>query len=108
MDFTVIPPKKATLKRYGLKLEEWQALLIRQGGVCAICQKVPPNQRLCTDHEHAKGWKKMPPERRKLYVRGLLCAYCNLRLLRKGWTLIKLERAVEYVKRYEQRNTEKK
>jgi hypothetical protein len=99
----VIPPSKATLKRYGLTLEEWQTILDRQGGVCYICQKIPPNQRLCTDHYHVKKWKKMPPDQRKLYVRGLLCAYCNLRLLRKGWTLAKLERAVEYTKQFEQR-----
>lgn len=99
----IIPPKKATLKRYGLTLEEWNTMLERQGGVCAICKKEPPNGRLCTDHDHVKKWKKMPPEKRKLYVRGLLCAYCNLRLLRKGWTLEKLERAVDYVKQYEAR-----
>lgn len=96
-------PKKATLKRYGLSLEEWKAMLDDQGGVCFVCEKEPPNGRLCTDHDHVKKWKKMPPDQRKLYVRGLLCSYCNLRLLRKGWTLKKLERAVEYVKRYEQR-----
>jgi len=102
----VTPPKKATLRRYGLSIEEWLHILERQGGVCAICLKVPPNGRLCTDHHHAPKWKKMPPAKRKLYVRGLLCAYCNLRLLRKGWTLAKLERAVEYVRQYESRNTE--
>lgn len=99
----VIPPSKATLKRYGLTLEEWLAILERQGGVCAVCKKIPPNQRLCTDHLHVPKWKKLPPEKRKLYVRGLLCAYCNLRLLRKGWTLEKLENAVDYVKLFEQR-----
>jgi hypothetical protein len=97
----VTPPKKATLKRYGLSLEEWKAMLEEQGGVCAVCQKVPPNGRLCTDHHHAPKWKKMPPEQRKRYVRGLLCAYCNLRLLRKGWTLDKLKRAVVYIEKYE-------
>jgi hypothetical protein len=103
----VTPPKPATLKRYGLNLEEWRGMLSRQGGVCAICRKVPPNCRLCTDHFHVKGWKKMPPSKRKLYVRGLLCAYCNLRLLRKGWTLVKLQNAVEYVRQYESRNPDK-
>ena len=99
----IITPKKATLKRYGLSEPEWLEMLERQGGVCAICQKEPPNKRLCTDHHHVPKWKKMPPQQRKLYVRGLLCAYCNLRLLRKGWTLAKLERAVIYMKEYEQR-----
>jgi hypothetical protein len=99
----VTPPKAATLKKYGLSREEWLAILERQGGVCAICEKVPPNGRLCTDHQHIPKWKKLPPAQRKVHVRGLLCAYCNLRLMRKGWTLKKLERGVEYMKQYEQR-----
>lgn len=96
-------PSKQTVKKYGLTLPEWRDILARQGGVCYICEKVPPSGILCVDHFHAKGWKKMPPEERKRYVRGLLCAYCNLRLLRKGWTLEKLKRAVLYVAAFEQR-----
>ena len=30
------------------------------------------------DHEHVDGWEEMPPEKRKLYVRGLLCNGCNI------------------------------
>lgn len=103
----VKPPSKATLRKYGLNSEEWIAILNSQGGVCYICEKVPPNEKLCTDHEHVKNWKKLPPEKRKLYVRGLLCAYCNLRLMRKGWTLKKLNRAVNYIEQYEKRLQEK-
>jgi len=99
----IIQPKKATLKRYGLTVEEWKVMLDQQGGVCFICEKEPPNQRLCVDHHHVPKWRKMPPEKRKLYVRGLLCAYCNLRLLRKGWTLKKLQRGVLYMEQYENR-----
>ena len=94
-------PSKATLRKYGLTEGEWRAILDRQGGTCFICQKEPPKGVLCIDHFHAPKWKKLPPEKRKLYVRGLLCSYCNLRLLRKGWTLAKLRRAVLYVERFE-------
>ena len=94
-------PSKATLRKYGLTLEDWQRRLNDQGGVCFICEKEPPSGILCVDHFHVKGWKKMAPEKRKQYVRGLLCSYCNLRLLRKGWTLAKLKRAVLYVEKFE-------
>jgi len=96
-------PSKPTLKRYGLSLEEWKIMLGKQEGVCYVCRKEPPSQTLCIDHFHVPKWKKMPPEKRKLYVRGLLCAYCNLRLLRKGWTLEKLQRAVTYVQAFEEK-----
>ena len=54
--------------RYGLSREDYDALLARQGGVCAICAK-PSEKTLCVDHCHATG-----------KVRGLLCRQCNVGL----------------------------
>ena len=51
---------------YGLSIDDYNALLARQGGACAICRK-QPEQRLCVDHCHVT--KK---------VRRLLCRRCNL------------------------------
>jgi hypothetical protein len=39
----------------------------------------------------------MLPSEKKLYVRGLLCGYCNLRLLPKGMTAEKAERIHNYL-----------
>jgi hypothetical protein len=89
-----------TLKKYGLSAAEWDAMYQEQGGVCAICLKAPGTGRLCVDHCHVKGWKKMPPERRKLYVRQLLCWTCNLMLVGRGVTLAKLRAAVAYLERH--------
>jgi len=47
---------------------EYDAMLERQGGVCAIC-KGKSSGRLVVDHDHATG-----------NVRGLLCGSCNLAL----------------------------
>jgi hypothetical protein len=93
-------PSEATLKKYGITREEWQLMYDAQGGACAICAKAPPSGRLNIDHEHAKGWKKMAPEQRKQYVRGLLCWTCNLYILGRGVTLARLENAVRYLKRF--------
>src|SRR5690606_29139249 len=55
-------------QNYGLSVEEFEAKLAAQGGVCAIC-KGPPNGkgRYHVDHCHKTG-----------KVRGLLCHHCNL------------------------------
>lgn len=98
----ILTPTKATLKRYGLSENEWRALLERQGGVCAICLKEPSKGRLCIDHEHVKGWKAMPSDQRKLFVRGLLCWFCNHWYLARGITIEKSERVTEYLKRYQE------
>jgi hypothetical protein len=55
-------------RRYGLSRADYDALLKRQGGVCAICGK-PSEKTLCVDHCHATGT-----------IRGLLCRKCNLGL----------------------------
>ena len=63
----------AMRKRYGIELEEYQALYEAQGGKCAICRVPvddlggPKKHRLLhIDHDHATG-----------VVRGLLCNPCN-------------------------------
>lgn len=62
---------------YRLRWADYQALLVHQGGVCAICRKPPKSHALHVDHDHrcshaGKG-KSSCPE----CVRGLLCYGCN-------------------------------
>lgn len=97
----ILEPSKATLKKYGLSIEEWRAILEKQNGVCFVCKKVPEKNKLAIDHEHVLRWKKMPPEKRKLYVRGLLCFFCNFRLVARGMTLEKAKNVVEYLQNYQ-------
>jgi recombination endonuclease VII len=54
--------------RYGLSPGDFERLLARQNGACAIC-KVRPAETLHVDHCHATN-----------KVRGLLCRYCNIGL----------------------------
>lgn len=98
-------PTKITLNKYGLSVTEWEAILEAQGGRCAICKKVPSTGRFVTDHEHVRGWKAMPPEKRKLYVRGITCWWCNETLLARGVTVEKARNLVDYLHRYETQGT---
>lgn len=58
-------------KTYGISLDGYQALLVAQGGVCAICKRPPRGRRkyLAVDHDHETG-----------KIRGLLCTTCNVGL----------------------------
>ena len=72
-------------KRYGITVEEYDALLAAQDGCCAICRKPPrEGSRLYVDHDHETN-----------QVRGLLCPSCNTSL---EWMLIHLEEAEQYVR----------
>lgn len=55
------------LKRYGMTMEDFDNILHRQGGGCAICQRV--RKQWHVDHNHATG-----------EVRGILCLKCNVAL----------------------------
>jgi hypothetical protein len=65
--------RKRTLSAYDLTIEEFEAMLAAQGGVCAICAGPPGGRwnRLFVDHDHETG-----------KVRGLLCHLCNAALER--------------------------
>lgn len=84
--------RKRNLARYGLTVDQYDALLEKQGGGCAICLKPMPEEgsghlRLCVDHCHDTG-----------EVRGLLCMRCNTALGALGDSLERLEIAVEYLR----------
>jgi len=57
---------KAYLFKYGLTLEEYNALLDAQEGLCAICKEPQANRPLVIDHNHITN-----------RVRALLCIGCN-------------------------------
>lgn len=78
-------PHKYTLRKYGLSAEMWYTLGDLQEWRCPICERQFTEElRPVIEHEHVKGYRKMPIEKRPKYVRGLTCNYCNVRRLPKG------------------------
>lgn len=62
----------AIKRKYGLSLEQYDELLERQNGCCAICERHQSEFKtnLAVDHSH-----------RSFRIRGLLCTACNYRLV---------------------------
>lgn len=62
---------KQLLREYGMTIEQYENLVLKQNGVCAICKGKSSgdkrSSRLFIDHCHKTG-----------KVRGLLCSPCNL------------------------------
>lgn len=58
------------LLRYGISVEQFNALVADSDGVCEICRKPESRgRRLSLDHDHQTG-----------AIRGFLCSRCNLLL----------------------------
>jgi len=75
-------------KKYGLTPEAFEALLLSQGNVCAICSN--RRKSMCVDHDHSTG-----------EVRGILCRRCNTMLGMLGDDAAWLARAISYVNCYQ-------
>lgn len=95
-------PSKATLKKYGLSRKEWKALYTNQGGNCA-CGRPLGDGRTVIDHLHVTGWKKMKPDMRKQFVRGLCHWRCNYHFLGKGMTVDVAWSIATYLENFERR-----
>jgi Recombination endonuclease VII len=72
-------------RRYGMSIADYDALLARQGGVCAICRQ-KSDRRLKIDHCHVTN-----------QVRGLLCHQCNVGLGNFDDDTDRMRMAIEYL-----------
>lgn len=89
------PRTAASLRKYGLTVEEWQAMLEKQGGVCFICKRGGKVRHLSVDHDH-----RIAAATGKIIVRGLICSKCNHRGLGAfEWDDDVLKRAIKYMQR---------
>ena len=87
--------KRGNLKKYGISLEEFEILLDKQQGMCAICGRPwGAGRNDGVDHDHKTG-----------VVRGLLCTMCNaglghfsddVELMRKAISYLEVSRIPTY------------
>lgn len=82
-------------RKFKLTPEQYEALLAKQGGVCAVCGRTETHKGrggkvvpLSVDHCHAGG-----------QIRGLLCDECNAGLARFRDDPAVLRRAADYLER---------
>lgn len=85
--------KNANLRlHYGMTLEDYDARLAGQEGVCAICGRGPEGfqRSFAVDHDHTSG-----------RVRGILCPDCNRGLGGFRDDPVLLQKAIEYLTKIE-------
>jgi hypothetical protein len=89
--------RKISIKyNYGITIQEFDRILIEQGGVCAICGKSEDMllngtpTRLSVDHNHSTG-----------KVRGILCRKCNVGIGYFNDDVSLLERAYKYLSKFQ-------
>ena len=75
-------------RRFGMTEEQYEALLQKQGGACAVCKREAKQftKRLAVDHDH-----------KSLKVRGLLCGNCNHRIVGRYREGTLLRAAADYL-----------
>lgn len=91
-------------KQFDMSLEDYEAMLAGQGGVCAICRQEETwvNSRkgsigaLAVDHDHSTG-----------KVRGLLCNSCNVLIALSGERTEVLRAAIAYLEHHASSKAEK-
>jgi Recombination endonuclease VII len=76
-------------RKYGLTADQFDAMLARQGGGCAICGRTKDRGRsLAVDHDAVTG-----------ALRGILCQNCNRAIGQLGHDPDRLRKATRYLER---------
>lgn len=79
-------------RKYGVTAKQYDRLLSKQGGVCAICKQDRRDTRqreMPVDHDHDSG-----------KVRGILCDHCNRVIGLFGDSPDVIARAIKYLKEW--------
>lgn len=81
--------EKYVWRNYGLTLHDIALMWDKQQGLCPICEAKLETKRWVIEHRHIKGFKGLPAALKAKYFRGLVCNWCNHRVLsmceRAGW-----------------------
>lgn len=86
--------KEALKHYYGITLEQYDNMLAKQNGCCAVCGKNTPghnHKHFSVNHDHETG-----------EIRGLLCNDCNRGIGLLGDNAENIKKALEYLQKGEQ------
>ena len=78
----------ALKRKYGITPDQYEQLLRQQNGTCALCPKTEEaeGKSLAVDHNHKTG-----------EIRGILCSYCNHRVVGRHTDADLLRRMADYL-----------
>jgi hypothetical protein len=76
--------------KHRITLEQFEQILAEQGGVCAICKRLPDGNGVSGNTLHVDHCHKTDA------IRGLLCRDCNLGLGQFRDSIETIDRAIEY------------
>lgn len=80
--------RDSSLRRtYGLTLDEYRRILAVQGFRCFVCEKPLEGISNPLDHDHVSG-----------LIRGILCTYCNHRVVGRARDWRIMQRVTDYLK----------
>lgn len=76
------------LRTYGITVEQYDAILEKQDHKCPVCERHEDEfpTRLAVDHDHKTG-----------EIRGLLCRYCNHRMVGRHRDSALVRRIADYL-----------
>lgn len=83
--------RKYNLVKFNMTVEQYNRVLKRQGGACAICKQPEINRALAVDHEINDSG---------ILLRGLLCTNCNTGLGKFKDNIEFLQAAIDYLKKF--------
>jgi hypothetical protein len=76
-------PKFSGCQKHGLSIEQFDEMVLRQGGMCAVCES---EKKLYVDHCHTTD-----------AIRGLLCHNCNVGIGHLRDSIAFLQKAKKYL-----------
>lgn len=90
--------RKHSLEGFGLTIDQYDALVLRQDNLCACCGMAETAlsntgdfiKRLAVDHDHKTG-----------QIRSLLCQACNQMIGHAKEDVTRMQKGIEYLKRFQ-------
>lgn len=87
--------EKEMIRKFGINDEQYQKILVKQGGGCATCGRKEQWRRMPIDHDHTccPGKKSCGN-----CIRGILCDYCNRAMGLLQDDVVILQNMIKYLK----------